>query len=99
MIRFENLQDPLAEQKNTSEIDFDKRVDSFATENEKLKTCDVDDRMVVDEWSDFKYSDLFTLSEVLHFFDTDIFKNLSMEEKGIAIDMLRDKVVEDLHLI
>ena len=107
MFKMESMFENLESKTKAEEFDFDKRI-NFDDETigvEHLDNMDgselnFDNRIIEsnEEWQDFNFADLFDTNEVLEFFEPETYEQLFDDEKAFVIDMLKEKLVEELQL-
>lgn len=107
MFEIESMPDDMDIKNQIEEFDFDKRFNIDDASDEVHYSSDTDESGIdfderitgsVEEWSDFVFSDLFDMNEVLEFFEPEIFDQLSDDEKAFVIDILKEKLIEELQL-
>lgn len=106
MLKMDSSVETLDNKHQIEEFDFDKRMDS----SEELyevhhiggipeEDIDFDNRIVeIEECDEFNFVDLFTLDEVMQFFEPETFGHLYDDEKFFVMDMFRDNLAEVLKL-
>ena len=107
MLKMDSSFENLDNNHQVEEFDFDKRMDSSGAFYDvhniggNLKEAVSFDNRIAesdDEWNEFNSADLFTLDEVMQFFEPETFGHLYDEEKAFVMDMFRDKLTEELQL-